>query len=286
MNNRLPSMHDGAQGGRASNSRESTQLRTQFLEAVFLIAAGLRKREELFAANPRRYPYCNELRDGIQRFAALHAQHAEGNQALRNLLDGLSESSFIRTWCTRDLSTWIEQWTPAAREELGELECLELGPFAEVSGSYFNITGDCLEFLRLNGGGGTDDFHENRIYSMLRDAGQAAYVFGRKFLILHPVISWEERTAALAPTSPCSSPISSTKAKWRTSTAHGSRSLSRPPTSGRPSALRSAPSAGGPCPCTACDPCASTPAAPRVSTQVSTKTCPMSRQTRTACAEA
>ena len=61
---------------------------------------------------------------------------------------------------------------------------------------YFNITGDCLEFLRLNGGGSTDDLHENRVYSMLRDAGQAAYVFGRKFLILHPVLSWEECTAA------------------------------------------------------------------------------------------
>ncbi len=179
-----------------ADDRELAQLRTRFIEAVFLIAAGLRKREELFAANPRRYPYCNELRLGIQRFAALHAQYAAGSQTLLELLDGLSESSFIRTWCTRDLSTWIEQWTPAAREELGNLECLELGPFAEVDGGFFNITEDCLEFLRLNGNGSTDDFHENRVYSMLRDAGQAAYVFGRKFLILHPTLSWEERTAA------------------------------------------------------------------------------------------
>lgn len=196
MNNRPPSMHDGAQGEPASNGCESTQLNNQFLETVFLIAAGLRKREELFAANPRRYPYCNELRLGIERFAVLHAQHAAGSQALLELLDGLSESSFIRTWCTRDLSTWIEQWTPAAREELGNLECLELGPFAEVGGSFFNITKDCLEFLWINGNGSTDDLHENRVYSMLRDAGQAAYVFGRKFLILHPTLSWEERTAA------------------------------------------------------------------------------------------
>lgn len=109
MNNRPPSIHDGAQGEPTSNGRESTQLRTRFLETVLLIAAGLRKREELFATNSRRYPYCNELRLGIQRFAALHAQYAEDNQVLRNLLDGLSESSFIRAWCTRDLSTWIEQ---------------------------------------------------------------------------------------------------------------------------------------------------------------------------------
>ncbi len=196
MNSRPPIMHDGAQGEPASNGCEFSQLRPQFLETVFLIAAGLRKREELFAANPRRYPYCNELRDGIQRFAALHAQHAGSNQTLLELLDGLSESSFIRAWCTRDLSTWIEQWTPAAREELGNLECLELGPFAEVGGGFFNITEDCLEFLRLNGNGSTDDLHENRVYSMLRDAGQAAYVFGRKFLIMHPTLSWEERAAA------------------------------------------------------------------------------------------
>lgn len=195
MNNRPPSMHGGAQGEPTSNGCESMQLRTQFTEAVFLIAAGLRKREELFAANPRRYPYCNELRLGIQRFAALHAQYAEGNQALHGLLDGLSESSFIRTWCTRDPSTWTEQWTPAARKELGNLECLNLGPFAEVGGGFFNITEDCLEFIRLNGNGSTDDLHENRVYSMLRDAGQAAYVFGRKFLILHPTLSWEERAA-------------------------------------------------------------------------------------------
>ena len=108
--------------GRTGPARgELAQLRAQFTEAVFLIAAGLRKREDLFAANPRRYPYCNELRLGIERFAVLHAQHAAGSQALLELLDGLSESSFIRTWCTRDLSTWIEQWTPAAREELGNL---------------------------------------------------------------------------------------------------------------------------------------------------------------------
>ena len=65
-----------------------------------------------------------------------------------------------------------------------------------MGGSFFNITEDCLEFLWINGNGSTDDFHENRVYSMLRDAGQAAYVFGRKFLILHPTLSWEERTAA------------------------------------------------------------------------------------------
>ena len=163
--------------GRTGPAYGEAELRTRFIEPVFLIAAGLRKREELFAANPRRHPYCNELRLGIQRFAALHAQYAEDNQVLRNLLDGLSESSFIRAWCTRDLSTWIEQWTPAAREELGDLECLELGPFAEVDGGFFNITEDCLEFLRLNGNGSTDDLHENRVYSMLRDAGQTAYVF-------------------------------------------------------------------------------------------------------------
>lgn len=177
-------------------SGERAQLRTQFIEAVFLVAAGLRKREEFFADNPRRYPYCNELRLGIQRFAALHAQYAEDGKALRELLDNLSESSFIRTWCTRDLSTWIEQWSPTAHEELGNLECFELGPFANVGGSFFNITEDCLEFLRTNGDGSADDLHENRVYSMLRGAGQAAYVFGRKFLILHPTLNWEEHTAA------------------------------------------------------------------------------------------
>lgn len=286
MNNRPPSMHDGAQGEPASNGCESTQLRNQFIEAVFLIAAGLRRREELFAANPRRYPYCNELRLGIQRFAALHAQYVEDNQALRNLLDGFSESGFIRAWCTRDLSTWIEQWTPAAREELGNLECLELGPFAEVGGGFFNITGDCLEFLRLNGNGSTDDLHENRVYSMLRDAGQAAYVFGRKFLILHPRSAGRNAPRRPMRTSPRSRSINSTKGKRRASTAHGSRSSSTPPTNGCPSALKSAPSAGGPCPCMACDPCASTPAAPRTSMPKSTRPCPMSRRTRTAYAAA
>lgn len=181
----------------AHASEDPARLRTQFSETVFLIAAGLRKRGELFMENPQRHPYCHELRDGIQRFTALYMRCAQNDEARLELLNNLSESGFIRTWCTRDLSTWVEQWSPAAREALGNLGCLELGPLAEASGNFFNITEECEEFLRLNGNGDADDFHEFQTYSMLRDAGQAAYVFGRKFLILHPTLSWEERTAVM-----------------------------------------------------------------------------------------
>lgn len=189
-------MADGSPHSAALSDGEQTWLRTRFSDTVFHIAAGLRNREELFATNPQRYPYSNDLRLGIQCLAALHIQYAKDEHALRELLDDLSESAFIRTWCTRDLATWIEQWSPAAREALNTLKRLKLGPLAEVSGNFFNITADCEGFLELAGNGDANDFHEFQIYTMLREASQEAYVFGRKFLILHPILSWEEHTAA------------------------------------------------------------------------------------------
>ncbi len=79
----------GATGGATTADRDPTaddrelaQLRTRFIEAVFLIAAGLRKREELFAANSRRHPYCNELRLGIERSLSLLQRAAARDRAL------------------------------------------------------------------------------------------------------------------------------------------------------------------------------------------------------------
>lgn len=191
-------MTDKPPSGRATPaSDELAQLRTRFIEAVFLIAAGLRKREELFAANPQRYPYCNDLRLGIQRFAAMHVQYAASDQARLELLDNLSESGFIRSWCTRGPSAWIEGWTPTAREVLDGQKCLDLGPLVEASGNFFNITEECEEFLRFNGNGSMEDSQEQQVFDLLIDAGQAAYAFGRKFLILHPILSWEEHAAAM-----------------------------------------------------------------------------------------
>lgn len=197
MNDVPPHGRSGTGRSTTANGGESPQLLLQFTETAFLIAAGLRKREDLFLANPQRYPYCHELREGIQRFAALHLQYAQNDQAIRELLANLSESSFIRTWCTREISAWVEHWSPAARLELRTLDCMKLGPLAEVSGSFFSITEECEDLLRLNGNGSLDDLHELQVFDMLKSAGQAAYVFGRKFLILHPMLSWDEHSAIM-----------------------------------------------------------------------------------------
>lgn len=171
---------------------EQATLKERFSEAAFLIASGLRKREELFSIDPHRYPYTHDLRFGIAKFAALHMQYASDDHTKLALLDSLSESRFIRSYCTNDLVTWIDGWHPAAREALADEPRLEFGPLADVGGDFFSITDDCEELLMSNGNGNLSDLHEHQVYSMLRASGQNGYTFGRAFLITHPILSYDE----------------------------------------------------------------------------------------------
>ncbi|MDO4437573.1 MAG: hypothetical protein Q4B77_06470 [Coriobacteriaceae bacterium] len=171
---------------------EQASIRRRFAEAIFLIAAGVRKREELFCSDSHRYPYADELRSGIEKFVALHMQYAENDQIRYALTEGLSESSFIRSHCTQDLATWVEGWSPAAKEALSDDSNLRFGPLVDVYGNFFSVTNDCEQLLASNGNGDLADLHEFQAYTMLKAGGQNGYVFGRKFLITHPILTYDD----------------------------------------------------------------------------------------------
>ena len=168
--------------------------RRRFDEAVFLIAVGLIEKDELYERSPHSYPYSSSFRHGLNVFAALCAQYAAGNAAC--MLDGLSESRFIRDYCTRDVDDWVEEWTEEVQAAVREGDTHFFGALAYVNDGLFVPTDECFELALCAENDVVGAYQERKVYEFLRAGTQEQYVLGRKFLIEHPILSWDAFIAA------------------------------------------------------------------------------------------
>ncbi len=176
-------------------TRESQDIERRFGQVVLFIAAGLREKDELYdtasagGANAHGYLYSPVFRHGLNMFAALCAECCDDPASA---LRGLSESSFIRDYATRDVRLWVSRWRPEAQAALSASSALEVGPLVELEGGYFCPTQECDEVLRFAEADLLGASQERAVYEFLREGTQGQYVLGRRLLVRHPILTWDE----------------------------------------------------------------------------------------------
>ncbi len=174
---------------RSSARAQSGEVAQRFDEAVYLIAAGLVEKELLYEEDPDSYPYSATFRHGLAMLAALSVECCQ-NPA--SFLSGLSETSFIRGYASKEVRQWVCGWSDEALGKLSRSKYLELGPLAVVDGGYFCPTRECHEVLRLAEGDLIGGYQERKVYEYLRESSQELYVLGRLLLVEHPILTWDE----------------------------------------------------------------------------------------------
>lgn len=176
------------------SSDSNSYVRRRFNEAVFLIAVGLIEKDELYERSPHSYPYSSSFRHGLSIFAALCAQYAAGNATC--IPNGLSESRFIRDYCTRGVEGWVEGWTQEAKAAVQQDDTHLVGALAYVNDGIFVPTDECLDLVLHAERDVVGAYQERKVYEFFRAGTQEQYVLGRKFLIEHPILSWDAFAAA------------------------------------------------------------------------------------------
>lgn len=169
------------------------EIRRRFDQAVFLIGVGLREKDAAYEADPHRYPYSSNFRHGLNIFAALCAECADAGAI--DILDGLSESSFISNYCTRGVAEWTARWSKESREAVLKGETADIGPLASVDAGMFVLTDECHDLILYAENDTLGAYQERKVYEFLRAGTQEQYVFGRRFLIRNPLLSWDAYTA-------------------------------------------------------------------------------------------
>lgn len=161
----------------------------EFKKAATLIAAGLVEKEHEYSENRLRYPYSSAFRHGLNRYAALCVQHACDPAAA---LDGMSESGFIKRRATQDVQTWLEDWDEPTRRAVSD-DLGNLGPLVYEEDGVFATTSECDELLKHAETDLVAGFDERQLYEFLRRGTQEQYVVGRRLIIRHPLLSFDER---------------------------------------------------------------------------------------------
>ena len=87
---------------------------------------------------------------------------------------------------------WTARWRDECREAVEGCRSIEIGPLASVDGDYFAATSECYEVLRFAENDLLGGHQERRVYEFLRAGTQEQYVYGRRMLIRHPLLTWNE----------------------------------------------------------------------------------------------
>lgn len=175
------------------DKKRGAEICRRFDQGVFLIGVGLREKDLAFEQDAQRYPYSANFRHGLNIIAALCAECA-GEEAPR-LLDGLSESRFIRDYCTRNVADWMDGWSEESRAAILQGETADLGPLADVEDGFFVATDECFDLIMHAESDALGAYQERKVYEFLRGATQQHYVLGRRILVRNPVFSWDEYVA-------------------------------------------------------------------------------------------
>ncbi len=169
--------------------RHPHDIMNRFETAVFLIAYGLVEKDGLYEEDRHKYPYSSKFRHGLGILATLCA---ECSDRAGDLLPSFNESDFIRDVATRDVRDWTSFWRDECKEELDGSEIIEVGPLACVDSGYFAATAECFEVLRFAESDLMGGHQERKVYEFLRSGSQDHYVFGRRLLVRHPLLTWNE----------------------------------------------------------------------------------------------
>ena len=170
----------------AEAAGKARDIANRFETAVFLIAYGIAEKDGLYVADPHRYPYSQAFRHGMNILAALCAECSDDAE---ELLPTFNESDFIRNSAASDVREWTARWRDECREAVEGCRSIEIGPLASVDGDYFAATSECYEVLRFAENDLLGGHQERRVYEFLRAGTQEQYVYGRRMLIRHPLLT-------------------------------------------------------------------------------------------------
>lgn len=173
----------------AEAAGKARDIANRFETAVFLIAYGIAEKDGLYEADPHRYPYSQAFRHGMNILAALCAECSDDAE---KLLPTFNESDFIRNSAASDVREWTARWRDECREAVEGCRSIEIGPLASVDGDYFAATSECYEVLRFAENDLLGGHQERRVYEFLRAGTHDQYVYGRRMLIRHPLLTWNE----------------------------------------------------------------------------------------------
>lgn len=173
----------------AEAAGKARDIANRFETAVFLIAYGIAEKDGLYEADPHRYPYSQAFRHGMNILAALCAECSDDAE---ELLPTFNESDFIRNSAASDVREWTARWRDECREAVEGCRSIEIGPLASIDGDYFAATSECYEVLRFAENDLLGGHQERRVYEFLRAGTQEQYVYGRRMLIRHPLLTWNE----------------------------------------------------------------------------------------------
>lgn len=173
----------------AEAAGKARDIANRFETAVFLIAYGIAEKDGLYEADPHRYPYSQAFRHGMNILAALCAECSDDAE---ELLPTFNESDFIRNSAASDVREWTARWRDECREAVEGCRSIEIGPLASVDGDYFAATSECYEVLRFAENDLLGGHQERRVYEFLRAGTQEQYVYERRMLIRHPLLTWNE----------------------------------------------------------------------------------------------
>ena len=210
----------------AEAAGKARDIANRFETAVFLIAYGIAEKDGLYEADPHRYPYSQAFRHGMNILAALCAECSDDAE---ELLPTFNESDFIRNSAASDVREWTARWRDECREAVEGCRSIEIGPLASVDGDYFAATSECYEVLRFAENDLLGGHQERRVYEFLRAGTQEQYVYGRRMLIRHPLLTWNEYVRIKTGLA-LGDPDPSTRAKPTPSTRCGCRNSSPWPT--------------------------------------------------------
>ena len=174
---------------RATVVGKAHDIKNRFEAAVFLIAYGIAEKDDLYERDSHRYPYSSAFRHGLGILAALCA---ECSDFAEELLPAFNESDFIREMAVLDVREWVSSWRDECKKALSESPMMEIGPLASVESGYFTATSECYDVLRFAESDLMGGYQERKVYEFLRAGSQEQYVFGRRLLIRHPLLTWDE----------------------------------------------------------------------------------------------
>ena len=157
------------------------------------IAFGLQ--EQLCRPNPEEYHYGLLLRQGINMFSALAVEFSgmKGDE-LKNYLITLNETEMIRKKFTHPVAEWFDGWDDLIIQDIKKSSFWDIGSliYLDEEEKNYMLTGECLDYLNSVEKDLTA-IDEHRVFNLMKELSQDNYVYVRKFIIEHPLLTVTER---------------------------------------------------------------------------------------------
>lgn len=172
-------------------------IESKFEKMFAHIAFGLQ--EKLRRPNPEEYHYGLLLRQGINMFSALAVEFSGlKDDALKEYLISLNETEMICKKFTRPVNEWFIEWDDSVLQDLKKSYLWNIGSliYLDEIENNFSLTGECLDYLDSEEKDLTS-IDEHIVFNLMKQLSQDSYVYVRKFIIEHPLLTELERKKLL-----------------------------------------------------------------------------------------